>query len=108
MSHSGKCGMPQDATADLLVMSLSNCELCAERLNLFNVLNAVLSLWERNFASFWEESEGFEQSKTLTMLGFIIVATGLVSGTCDSAGCTSDSNASAFSSYLTENTVWFD
>jgi len=31
--------------------------------------------------------------KTLTMRGFIIVATGLLSGNCDSAGYTSDSQS---------------
>jgi len=51
------------------------------------------------------------------MRGFIIVAIGLVSDNCDSAGCTSDSNAlktskstlpSVRTSYLTENTVCFN
>jgi len=90
MGHSGKCRVPQGATTDLHVISLSNCELRTDRLNLSKDVNAVLSVGERNWSSFWEEFEGIEQLKTLTLRDFI-VANGLVSGNDDSAGYTNDS-----------------
>ena len=31
--HSGMCGVPQGATNDLHMMSLSNCKLCTNRKN---------------------------------------------------------------------------
>lgn len=62
--------MPQGATTDLHVMSLGNCKLRTDRLNLFKGVNAVLSGGERNCFSLCEELEGIEPLKTLTMRDF--------------------------------------
>ena len=68
--HSGMCGVPQGATNDLHVMSLSNCELCTNCIKLFNGVDVVLSVGERNCFSLSDDFERIEQSKTLTMCGF--------------------------------------
>ena len=46
--QSRMCRVPERAITDLHEMSLSNCEFCTNRLKLFNVVNAVLSVGERN------------------------------------------------------------